>query len=417
MNIFNVKEKIVFFLIFIITFFFIFGMKTPVGSLAQIFTATICILGLIYYNKKVIELNKIVFFLFLFLFCDLCICLLWPIIFETYDFSILKTKINLIISIFASYILGIYFNEKFSKKLFFKFLCVIFLIQSIIVFLMLINSNFSDFIMTNTKDSALVERMKNNYSGARGLGLADSAAFGFSITMGLFLLLTLYTYRKEFINTYIFFILILLGTIAAISAGRIALLGLFIGLLVLLSGVNSKRVFFAIITMFISGILILNFLINIRYSVIEIRALSTLYNFMMEPIFNYIDYGVFKSTSTDGLINMYFPLTESQFLYGDAKYSDGDSYYMGTDAGYMRFTLFYGAINSFSLYFLFLSVLSFFILKIKNNSDKVLIFCMILLSFLLHYKGEVVLLSISFNKLLFLVVFFLYFKDKSKQRD
>nr|WP_227575029.1 hypothetical protein [Acinetobacter baumannii] len=64
----------------------------------------------------------------------------------------------------------------------------------------------------------------------------------------------------------------------------------------------------------------------------------------MEPILNYINEGSFASTSTDALQNMYFPLTEQQYLIGDGRYMDGESYYMATDAGYMRFTLFYGGV-------------------------------------------------------------------------
>lgn len=410
----NLSKKIFYLIIFIITFFFIFGVKTPLGSLGQILTVFIIFLGLFYYNKKLLLMPKFVFFLLIFLLVDIFISLIWPIIFNTYDFSIIPTKINLILSIFSCYVLGFYVYEKFDEKQFFRFISLIFFIQSLIVFLMLINSDFSNFIMTNTKDSAIVERMVNNYSGSRGLGLADSAAFGFSVVMALFILIVFYSFVKKYINIFEFLPLIFFGTIASISAGRVSLLGLILGLVVLFFSLRSKKVFILISFISVFSVFILNYLIGLRYEVIQMTSLSSFYNFMMEPIFNYIDYGVLSTSSTDGLKNMYFTLSESQFMYGDARYSEGDGYYMGTDAGYMRFSLFYGVINSFYLYMVFFSFLFFLCLKFKNNIDKIFIFLVIFLSFMLHYKGEVVLLSISYNKLLFLVVFFLYFNQKMR---
>ncbi|MEB5928258.1 hypothetical protein [Acinetobacter schindleri] len=408
----NLSKKILYLIIFFITFFFIFGVKTPIGSLGQILTACIIFMGLFFYNKKLILMPKFVFFLLIFLLVDISISLVWPIILNTYDFSIIPTKVNLVLSIISCYILSFYFYEKFNERTFFRFICLVFLVQSLIVFLMLINSDFSNFIMTNTKDSAIVERMVNNYSGSRGLGLADSAAFGFSVVMALFILIVFYSFVKKHINIVEFLPIIFFGTIASISAGRISILGLILGLVILVISLRSKKVFIVISFISVSSFFTLNYLIGLRYEVIEMSSLSSFYNFMMEPIFSYIDYGVFATSSTDGLKNMYFTLSESQFIYGDAKYSEGAGYYMGTDAGYMRFSLFYGAINSLYLYMVFFSFLFFLCLKFKNNIDKIFMFLVISLSFMLHYKGEVVLFSISYNKLLFLVLFFLYFNYK-----
>lgn len=47
---------------------------------------------------------------------------------------------------------------------------------------------------------------------------------------------------------------------------------------------------------------------------------------------------------------------------------------------------------------------------IKKNNIILLLFLLVI-SLALHYKGEVVLFSISYNKVLFLILFFIYMKS------
>lgn len=398
--------------IFFVVFFFIFGMKTPVGSLAQIFTVFICFFGFFIYRNYFFKPSKAFLFLILFLIYDFIICAVWAVFFGTYDFNILTTKTNFILSVFATYILGVFFFRNYEKKDFFVLLSLVFLVQSLIIIAMLLNPSFSDFIMTYTKDSNVTERMLNNYSGARGLGLADSAAFGFSVVMAIFLLLSLFSYKKGYISGKYFFILIFLGIVASISAGRVSLLGAILGSLFLILNYNKPKIFMLTTSLFFGSLFLFLFLISLRNTNIEPQALATLYNYSMEPIFNYIDYGELKSSSTDALLQrMYFPLNEKQLLIGDARYVEGDKYYMSTDAGYMRFSLFYGAINSMVLYLSYLLFSLFVFLRLKDLDEKILIILMVLLSFFLHYKGEIILFAVSYNKLLLLVVFFLYMKS------
>ena len=149
-------------------------------------------------------------------------------------------------------------------------------------------------------------------------------------------------------------------------------------------------------------------MLSIDQQSIENQALGYFYSYSMEPILNYMNQGELSSTSTDALHAMYFPLTEQQFLIGDGRYTDGQSYYMKTDAGYMRFALFYGVVFSSILYFYFV----YFLMRVSLLDKKyfwVLIF-FIIMSFIFHYKGEVVLFAVSYGKLLFLIVFYMYLK-------
>ncbi|MFU9972579.1 hypothetical protein ACNF3X_10790 [Acinetobacter baumannii] len=392
-------------------FFFIFGMPTPIGSLTPLLTMSIVLWALLNYKKYFLFIPKEIFYLFIFLIFDLLVCLIIPCILGTYDFSIIQTKINFIASLLATYILARSFssNNNITDKQFFNLLLVIFSIQVILIVGMLINSDFSQAITSFTRSSDQGARVLESYAGARGLGIADSSAFGFAIVMGLLIFLTFFAYKNNFISFKYFIVLLLLGSVASISAGRTAVLGIMFGLVYLLLNFKNYRSLLTLISIFLFFILIGSILISIDRNSIENETLGYFYSYSMEPILNYINEGSFASTSTDALQNMYFPLTEQQYLIGDSRYMDGESYYMATDAGYMRFTLFYGGVFSlmFYSYFIYFTMKLIFI---KKNNIILLLFLLVI-SLALHYKGEVVLFSISYNKVLFLILFFIYMKS------
>lgn len=394
-------------------FFFIFGIPTPIGSLTPILTVGVILFSLLNYKKYFLLFPREFVYLFLFLLFDLLICLIIPIVLNTFDFSIIRTKVNFIISMFAVYILAKYFSENanVSIKDFFNLLLSVFALQAIIMVVMLVDSNVSQTITSFTRSNDQGVRVLEIYAGARGLGIADSSAFGLAIVMGLFLFLTFFCYKNKFINFNYFILLIFLGGGASISAGRTAVIGVMCGFLYLLLSFKNSRSFYTLVAISSLLFFLFYFLLSIDYRAIQNQTLGYFYAYSMEPILNFINEGKLSSTSTDTLYNMYFPLTEQQFIIGDGRYMDREGYYMATDAGYMRFALFYGMFFSFFLYFYFL----FFIYKVSLFNQKYLLFFIFLafLTFVFHYKGEVVFYAISYNKLLFLILFFVYFRSIS----
>ncbi len=389
-------------------FFFIFGMPTPVGSLTPLLTLGVVIWAIFNYKKYFLIIPKEVFYLFIFLFFDLFICLTIPYFFGTYDFSIIQTKINFLASILATFILAKSFssNDKITDKQFFNLLLSLFAIQTILVITMLANSDLSQIVTSFTRSSDQGTRVLESYAGARGLGIADSSAFGFAIVMGLFIFLTFFSYKNNIISFKYFFALLLLGGVASISAGRTAILGLVFGIVYLFLNFRNIRSFLTLISTFLILIVAGYLLLSIDRNSIQNETLGYFYSYSMEPILNYINEGSLASSSTDALHNMYFPLTEKQFLIGDGRYMEGESYYMATDAGYMRFALFYGSIFSLLVYVYFI----YFVSKIAilNKKYALLLFFLLLFSFALHYKGEVVFFAISYSKVLFLILFYIY---------
>ncbi|MGY5393443.1 hypothetical protein [Acinetobacter sp. NigerLNRRAM0016] len=403
---------IYFLFISVFLFFFIFGFPTLIGSLTPILTMGILFYSFLNYKKYYLHFPKEFYYLFLFLLFDFLVCLIIPVVLDTFDFSIVKTKINFIVSILAVYVLAKYFasNVDLSVSDFFKILLIVFSIQIIMIILMLLSSDFSQLITSFTRSNEQGERVLELYSNARGLGVADSSVFGLAIVMGLFLFLSFFSYRNKFIDFKYFIFLVFLGGLASISAGRTAVLGLIFGFLYFALNFNNLRSFYTLISTFVCFTILIYLLIGIDGSLIQNETLSYFYLYSMEPILNYVNEGKLSSTSTDTLHNMYFSLTERQFIFGDGRYSNSDgSYYLSTDAGYMRFVLFYGAFFSLLLYGYFI----YFVLKISFYLKKYSYFFLFLLvlSFLFHYKGEVVLFAVSYNKLIFLIIFYLYLKS------
>ena len=300
-------------------FFFIFGMPTPVGSLTPLLTLGVVIWAIFNYKKYFLIIPKEVFYLFIFLFFDLFICLTIPYFFGTYDFSIIQTKINFLASILATFILAKSFssNDKITDKQFFNLLLSLFAIQTILVITMLANSDLSQIVTSFTRSSDQGTRVLESYAGARGLGIADSSAFGFAIVMGLFIFLTFFSYKNNIISFKYFFALLLLGGVASISAGRTAILGLVFGIVYLFLNFRNIRSFLTLISTFLILIVAGYLLLSIDRNSIQNETLGYFYSYSMEPILNYINEGSLASSSTDALHNMYFPLTEKQFLIGD----------------------------------------------------------------------------------------------------
>ena len=102
--------------IYIILFFlFIFGTKTSIGLDASI----ICNILFLCFTFVLVGKNyffpKSVFYLFAFLFVDLLVCIVYPIIQQTYDFEFISTKINLFVSLLNTYNISYYFYRKNIK--------------------------------------------------------------------------------------------------------------------------------------------------------------------------------------------------------------------------------------------------------------------------------------------------------------
>ncbi|MEF8569076.1 hypothetical protein U9199_20075 [Escherichia coli] len=336
---------------------------------------------------------------------------------HSYDFTINRTLINNILSLFCCLFFIILFFEKPTVE---KHFSIILILQSFIIIAMILSSDIREFIQSYVRTEDEIEYM-SGYGGVRGLGVSGSMAFGLAATMGLLGYIFIFhinnANNSSIYNIFIFFICFF----ASLSAGRTSFLGFFLGLLILtLYSISLKTTFkvlkYLIITILIS-ILFYIILINIP-SISEIIEKYSAYAF--QPIINYLEYGSLSVTSTEKLQSMYFlPNDTSTIFFGDGKYTTADGYYMSTDAGYMRFMLYFGILGSLLPYFGFLYLCFYTINRTKINTKKSKWFFggIILLSFIYHYKGEIIFFNVSYMKIIFIYCMYYILINKLKPSD
>ncbi|RCS69126.1 hypothetical protein CIK83_16095 [Vibrio casei] len=413
--------KIECFYLILVSFLFLYGISMPVvvnSSYVAFFFIFILMLRRNVFECSIYILkSKIVLLLILCISLLIYFSIFTSVINGTYDFSILPTHVNNLATIFFSIVCTSYFivmKDKYDISLY-KLLSIIFLLQCFFVILMLLSPSFSMLVQSVTKTEAQISRL-SSYNGIRGLGLTGFVAFGFSITMGILYPIMSYWIKYESkLNDFFKILILLIGAICSLSAGRTSILGIFIGLFIVIYPIRieinyilrSMKVYFIIIAILIA-------LIYIIFNNKELTNIAIFYSrYVFQSIWNYIEYGSFSVQSLEHLDSMYFYPDDLNWLIGSGHYTNADgSYYMHTDAGYMRFILYFGLIGSLIAYVCFIL---FSLTTIGSLNDKVIQLILILIflsSFIYHYKGEVIMFSVPYNRVYFLIFFWSYFNNR-----
>lgn len=297
-----------------------------------------------------------------------------------------------IASFLFDYIFVSFFIVYFCKKHGFSAINVIFaigLIQAVSIFSMFFIPSFKVFY------GGLVDISGNilEYYSYRKVGLTGFANYTVGTTQALILsvyILHLSTQKKShgnfFIHSLLFFILFL----SAAFSSRTALVVIFLFSIAFTLSSVSKVLFWKKIFPFLIVIIVIMFLF-IGYLLFnrDILQKSILLRWAIEPIINYIDFGVVATKSSDTIATFYFYPGDGTFLLGDWKYlSDSGGYYKSVDAGYMRLMLYMGSILSLFLYSFF--IISFISISkfLKANLDKVFLITFIAVIMIVHYKGN-----------------------------
>lgn len=315
----------------------------------------------------------------------------------TFDYSIanlLVTQVIYIIFTFvvANTVISLAGNSDDLKD-YILLICLAFVLQSLIMltaaFVPSIKSIVQFFQPSN------VANVSDRYDGFRGIALASGQFFSLSVSYGLviiyFCLMVLN--KKTNFNNMIIFILIFLGIV---FAGRTAFIAIGIVGVIYLINYKRKMIFglFIIVVLFsFLSWLITQFFPGVR-AIIE----DNIIRYAFEFIYNYLEYGSLSTSSTDKLDTMYFDINFNTLFFGNGwLYNSDGSYYMSTDAGYMRYVLFGG------IWFSILLVLNQ--LTVFYKYDKM--FCVVFVYLLItNYKGmSISLLLITQCILMMLAIF------------
>ncbi len=399
----------VFFDVFLL-FLFVFAFSIPVffnsGYLIYIFSLIYLITNIRIRTVFFSLISTRIFFIaFLSLACMLFFSCISLVLNGTGDLSIMGVIFNNFAALFSSVIIAshlIQHNNDNVLKLFF----LIALLQSFFIILMMFFPSINAYIQSIIRTKEEIEFMSNTYGGIRGLGISGSVAFGLAIIMSLLSFLSIVWFNEEDCNIpfflKLFFIILLL--FVSISAGRTAVLGFVLGGVYSFICSDYKKKFYRAlqILIYVSLFLFIFWRFFLNEHVYDILKKYSDYSFQM--LYYYLDSGKLSTTSTDALFNMYFPLTEKQIFIGDGYYTLKDgTYYLGTDAGFMRLALFLGAVPSVIFYFLFFIFLTIY--AANSIKPKIVALMITILSFSFHYKGEVIFLNVAYMKIIYIYIF------------
>ncbi|HAW1554451.1 TPA: O187 family O-antigen polymerase [Escherichia coli] len=264
------------------------------------------------------------------------------------------------------------------------------LVQSLIIIAAVLSPSISEFVRLYQNNDA------NNSSlvleGLRGVALSSMQFYSLACYFCIITILL----ADDFINNKIGYlktsVFLLLMAISSIFISRTAIIGVLLFFVYTLNPFikygKKRSVAMALMFLVLTLVFLLfsGLIFTEQVSIIQQKVLP----WAFELIYRYSETGSFSTASTDELKSMYFSLNEITMLIGDGKYT-GDTpgtYYMGTDAGYMRPTLFGG-------FFLILAMLVIWILWLKNTfypkKGGVLFISLVILSLILQYKGEFII--------------------------
>ncbi|MGF7420867.1 hypothetical protein WOB52_19765 [Providencia rettgeri] len=328
-----------------------------------------------------------------------------------------KTIINNILSyIICLFIISLFFSIFPKDSNIEKDLSIILILQSIIIIIMLLSSEFRLLIQELIRTDDEMKRMAV-YDGVRGLGLSGSIAFGLAITMGLLSYVFIsWLSETSKISSIIKALLFLLILIASLSAGRTSILAFMMGgLYVMVKSKNSSSLKKLIKYLFIFSLIITLGFIYLSNDKSFSSTIDRYSEYAFQPIINYFTYGNFSVSSTERLSEMYFlPDKESTIFIGDGKYSDENgAYYMDTDSGYLRFMLYFGILGSIIPYvaFLMFCLYSAMIAGRLKSHLKYFFWLIIFMSFIFHYKAEVLFYNVAYMKIIYLIGFSYIIKE------
>jgi hypothetical protein len=408
--------KLRWFLLVALTFCFLFAFRLPVfGNSAYV--AMLIIVLLLLSSEQGFHIFISIFrekvvWLTLFIYVFIIIFSAFITSFNNaFDFSFIHPLVNMFFSLIAISALVSLLHAWGNKYSVLDLLVWVLILQVLCIFIMLVVPEIRDAVQAVVRTDSEIEKMQG-YNGIRGLGLSGSVAFGMAVNMCVlgFVLHFWFAFSKTKQLSLITFFIFIFSLIASLATGRTAVLGYLLGFLVYFSANSMNTLVIkawkqSIIAFILGGALILYVFNN--EVLLRIAYLYSLYVFQF--VWSYLRTGEATVSSLQHLEQMYFIPPLENWWFGDGYYYNSDgSHYLKTDAGYMRFLLYFGFMGSLFMYISFL--LLAFLFMWRNASvmpfAKSFFFLYVLMGFILQYKGDVILYNVPFMKVFFLIAFY-----------
>lgn len=375
---------------------FVFVLFTPPIRFLPFYTWLLALLGIFTLrDRKFIKMIGLwsktnVEFLKYLAFVIVINCIIIPIIHGAVDLSYIPLQIGIILCLLRSVLL-IYCLHRYTKgsimsqycKYFFIACCIYVSFTLVFIFEPGFKSFWLDTVLTDVKDMSLDFAVYEfRYS------LDGFAAFSSASVFSFACLFCSYLIASSRNVSIIMIACLMLMVIGCFFYGRVSLIGMLLGglLIVWTSGSIFKTVrIIAIIVAFVFGLLaVLNIVSQSNESLVAWQdwAFSIVKQLFVEK--EVTDYSV-----THMVEDMYYIPDAITILFGDGKYSNADGTYYGhTDVGFMRLVL-YGGIFCLIFVYTIIFKLSRNIVRVSNSVIfKRFILLSVILFLVLEMKGE-----------------------------
>ena len=327
------------------------------------------------------------------------------------DFSFCKTFIHMYIIMALGIVLFSYYEFKGVEKKVVNYIIIAFITQSLIEWLGFLVPGVKE-IIEFTKSEATLDRAYT-YGGVRANALSGSDFFGLSTGFAMIYLLW-QSDKNTLLKKYPYYriILYLFLITGTFFAGRTGYIGLGLAVLYFIMNVlkvrKEKDIKIRKATPIISilvcnGIVLAGLMLRRLFS--ENDSFNRLFRFTFQALINKSQTGSYSTRSTDTLVNrMYFDIPIVTFFLGDGRYTNANgSYYMSTDAGYMRVILYMGIVGLLLLFSMQVSLMG--IRKKHSLLDSFIL----LLILILNIKGE----TLFWSNIVLSMITLYYAQDKA----
>lgn len=334
-----------------------------------------------------------------------------PILYGTNDFSYLSVHIRYLVYMFSYIVLLAMIRSHVEAKNLKDEVLNIFTIATrnyviFTIFMVLIEPFKNMWISLIHETPRRLELLERPSYFAR-IGWAGYSGFSVTFYCTLAALFAIYLSLKAMENKekspvkhLVSLLFALIGNAFYGRAGLLSSLAL-VGFGILYIIVVNKKFHYAVILLL--GIIGVFFFLSILQQFNN--TLANWYDWMMQPIMSIFSTGRIQTTSTDALWTMWFIPDLPMLLLGNGFYTSpiSGNYYMGTDVGFIRPTLFFGL--GFLLISYAIPILMNISIGQNTRINRLFSFMMIFTMFVFEVKAEVVILLIPLMALIYLAEF------------
>lgn len=394
------KDKIT---LFFILFFYVFAFYIGPFSISLLIAIPLYVKAVInksFYNDITYVLStsyikNVVKILYVLIF----ISLLFPILFQTFDYSFFRIVFMQAIHLIAAFpVLAYLVYKNYNISDIEKSFVYIFVAQTFIQLIVVSNESLGNLILFFNHFEP--EKVTGPGSEIRGKALSAATTYHLTLAYGISFII----YLKQIISNKISLKNIIIGLLIFVGiffAGRSGFVGCGIGAIGYLLYNNKSK--YNKIKDIIKILLFLSVSVFIIISVIYTFAPeyyvffeNNVISYAFEFLYSYDNSGNMETASTNRLLEMWDnDFNYFEFIFGSGKYSNPDgSFYMHVDPGILRHLLFMGIFGYGLLIIYQLYLLPFWKMK---SITRFYCICILIFIFVMDFKG----VTVGVNKFIF----------------